>query len=191
MDKQGEDEQIKPKRPRLIRTPAVPAIIDPLEFKPNLCTLSAREVITIDENVKITIWYDRHYVIREQLGEDNGEKREGIDWHLVEPIVKKGIKHLFFYSAIVKNFIFLNKKPKPENQTRGTRVVLMEGSDSQILNIAIEVNFSLLSQYEITVITAKRGDFKLGQGQYCVKLFEDGSELLKFEDGKLTKIMDI
>lgn len=51
---------------------------DPFAFTPNKCSPNARMVYTRSESIEFDIWFDKHYYIREQHGDDVG-KRVGID----------------------------------------------------------------------------------------------------------------
>jgi hypothetical protein len=177
------------KRKRISVTPsmALPAVEDPLEYKKNKCTERGRKILTTTENINIDLWYDKHYVDREQFGDENG-KREGIDNHLVEALVRKALKHLVFYSCFVKNFIFINREPK----TRALRITLSEVLDEYILNVVIETHFISIISYEITVITAmSEEEFNLSDGQYFVEINGDNSTLFKMDNKKRIEVCSL
>lgn len=147
-------------------------VADPLEYKQNKCTPNARIITTIDEKITINLWYDKHYVNREQHGEDDGEKREGIEAETVEKLVLASIRHLMYYSSCVKGFSFLNHDDPPKG--RENRVVIQTNSSIETLNVIIQAHHIDLNEYEVTVKTAKmQNDWRLSVGQYALELFED------------------
>lgn len=58
-------------------------VIDVDGFVQNKCSEYARRILTILENVEIEIYFDKHYFIRMQHGDENG-KRSGIDFESVK-----------------------------------------------------------------------------------------------------------
>lgn len=170
------------KRPRIqpkIITPN--EIEDELEFKENKCSKNARKIIIIHENLQLELWYDQHYIrTRYQHGEDNGERREGIEPEDVEGLVKKSIPHLLCYGAKIKSFNFLNH----ENEAP-IRVVLIDSNYDVDLNIAVEVHLITLNKYEITVKTAMRkNDFRIDNGKYAIQIIGENQSILKKQEGK-------
>jgi hypothetical protein len=150
----------------------LPAIEDELEFKENLCSLKARKISEITEEIDIDIWYDKHYHDRHFIGDENG-KRDGI------------VKHLFLYSGLLSGVSFINHRPSG----RAVRIVLQESVGGFLLNVAIEVHFVKISLYQITVKTAMRHDeFKMSDNQYIIELDGDGSVLKKFENKRFKEI---
>lgn len=170
------------KRKRIERRVIVGEPIEDLkEFRQNKCTPRARKIITIQEELRIELWYDQHYAItRFQHGEDTGEKREGINPEDVESLVKKAIVHLISYGSRVKGFHFLNHENKPT-----VRVVLQDSTNGEKLNVIIEAHLVDLRFYEVTVKTAMRKeDFKIENGGYAVDLTGENQSILKKQEGK-------
>jgi hypothetical protein len=162
----------------------LPAIEDELEFKENLCSLKARKISEITEEIDIDIWYDKHYHDRHFIGDENG-KRDGIEMEVIEKLILKSVKHLFLYSGLLSGVSFINHRPSG----RAVRIVLQESVGGFLLNVAIEVHFVKISLYQITVKTAMRHDeFKMSDNQYIIELDGDGSVLKKFENKRFKEI---
>ena len=85
----------RPLRTRKTGKVLTAAIVDPLEFKKNKCSDNACHITTKVENIDIDLWYDKHYHLREQVGDENG-KRDGIDREVIQSLVLTSIKHLMF-----------------------------------------------------------------------------------------------
>lgn len=168
------------RRQRINKRPAMPAIEDPLEFTQNKCSIKARRVGNVQFNVTFDLWFDKHYHDRHQFGEDDGNKRDGIEPNKVEELVRKATQYLLLCGSIVKGFTFINY-----NQQATVFVVIKEITETEILNVAIQTQYVAPLTYELTVKTARPGDdFKIAAGQY-VLVFQEGTiELVKFENGK-------
>jgi hypothetical protein len=161
-----------------------------MKYVENLCTPLARPDKSVVERIEFKIWIDKHYDNREQFGDEDG-KREGIDWDNIKKVVYDSLKHMVYYSSVVKGFSFVATEP-----TTGTvlRVVLQkEEEDGEMLNIAIEIRLIELSIYELTVKTAKKTNyFRKADGQYVIELInENTSELKIFKEHKLQTISRI
>jgi hypothetical protein len=166
----------------------LPAIEDKLEFVKNKCSDHAREVFTEIEKNHFSVWFDKHYHDRHQLGDESG-KRENIDPLTVENLIRKSIRHLSCYSSIVKGFIFINYKIGNESPIR---VVLQEELNGSILNVIIEAHYLGLNSFQITVKTAMCvDDFRLGQGQYLLEFQGDESFLKKYDNRKVIDVCNI
>lgn len=166
-------------RPRIIKMELEGNIVeDTLAFVKNKCTERARKIITLHEELKYELWYDQHYIItRHQHGEDNGERRLGINPEQVEGLITKAINHMLYYSARVKGFSFLNHESESL-----VRIVLQDSTEGNTgtLNVVIEVHLLDSKTFEVTVKTALRKcDYRLESGQYAIEFFEGNSSLLK------------
>lgn len=157
---------------------------DELEFRPNKCTQRARKIISFEEYLTLELWYDQHYIItRHQLGEDSGEKRDGISPTEVEPLIRKSIPHLICYSAKVKGFHFLNYENSPP-----LRIVLQDSTAGITLNVIVEIHYVAIRIYEITVKTAMRKNgFYIENGRHAVQFVDEALSILKKQEGKLEK----
>jgi hypothetical protein len=157
-------------------------IEDKLEFKKNFSTQRARKIKTFQEELKVELWFDQHYIVtRHQHGEDSGEKRDGISPEEVEPLLKKSIVHLVCYGANVKGFNFLNHENKPP-----VRIVVKERSIGETLNVVSEVHLVDLNLYEMTVKTAMRkDDFRIENGRFAIEFIGNNQSVLKKQEGKI------
>ena len=64
---------------------------DELAYTRNRCTEKARKINSINYNLVFEIWFDQHYQIRLQFGDENGI-RSGIDAQKVESLVLRSMK---------------------------------------------------------------------------------------------------
>jgi hypothetical protein len=124
----------------------------------------------------------KHYAIRNQFGENDGRKREGIDLESVASLVESSLKHLIFYSLKVKNFLVVTRDDAP----RGERfqVGLQKYCvDEMMLNVVIETHLLNLDKYEVTIKTAmKINDFFKRTGEYIIEMVNEDSSILKQVD---------
>ncbi len=158
---------------------------DELTFSENKCSDHARKIFAGFENIRVELWFDKHYYDRHQHGDDNG-KREGIDPQTVENLVRRSIKHLLLYGAANRGFKFINYEGA---NGQPVKIVLQEEFDGSMLNVVIETHFVEINKYEITVKTAMcTDDFRIAMGQYVVELLGDGSILKRFDNKKLVEI---
>jgi hypothetical protein len=169
-------------RPRIRQLELETIEVDTTAFGKNKCSDFAKKIITHSENIEIDIWFDQHYHIREQQGDENG-KRDGIDNEAVIALVKKAILHLLHYSTKVKPFVFVNIGNEQEFEKK--RIVLYKTIEGEHpLNVVIECHFISLFRYEVTVKTAMCVEgFRLSNGQYKVEFDGNNSTLFK-RDGK-------
>jgi hypothetical protein len=178
VDHQEESEQsesngepIKEPRKRKRIAPRVSMgniIEDPMALTENKSSVKARKVFTDNENITIELWFGKHYLDRDQHGDDWG-KREGIDNDTVEDLVKRSVKHMILYSTFVKGFTFLNRNV--QRHERSTRIVLQEQVDLGLLNVVIEAHYLDINKYEITVVTAMcKNDYVPSDNQYVIEL---------------------
>jgi hypothetical protein len=153
-----------------------------LDFTPNKCSSRSRKIVVIDNNLTIEIWFNKHYYDR-YYPHDEKDRRKGIEPDKIESLVKRSIKHLFWYSTVVGSFNFVNYEvarhfPK--------RVVLLETVEGSTLNVVIEVHYLSLTRYEVTVITAMVADnFKIAAGQFWIEIKHEHSCLKRIDDGKV------
>ena len=162
----------------------IPAIEDNLAFVQNKCSVKARQTFIHSETIRLNGWIDKHYHDRYQHGDDMG-KRDGIDPEIVERLVKKSIKHLLVYSATVKGFRFLNHEQFAE---QGHRVIIREEYGESMLYVVVQAHLLGIAEFELTVITAVKGDLKIAAGQYVVEIQENSSNLYKFDNGRFSEI---
>jgi hypothetical protein len=158
---------------------------DELAFTRNRCSKKARKINSIHHNLVFEIWFDQHYQIRLQFGDENG-MRPGIDAKKVESLVLRSMKHLVAYSSLLKTFTFINHDL---NGGRANRIVLQEPTDEGKLNVVIEAHLINLDTYEITVKTAMCIDtFRISEGQFILEVIENESILKKLDNGKIKEI---
>ncbi|MBN8783515.1 MAG: hypothetical protein ABS85_09040 [Sphingobacteriales bacterium SCN 48-20] len=164
-------KRIQP-RPRLNNS-----IEDPFELKENKSSHKARRIFSEEENIRVELWFDKHYIDRDQHGDDFG-MRDGIDNNTVENLVRRALKHMILYSNLVKGFSFLNRNL--QHHERPLRIVLQEQTGPGLLNVVIEAHYLDIGKYEITVKTAMcKDDYYLSDNQYAIELDGDGSILKK------------
>lgn len=75
------------KRPRIKIEGLMPVIADELEFTKNRCSANARKTGVDVLNLEFEVWFDKHYFVREQHGDEDG-KREGIDFNAIKSLIK-------------------------------------------------------------------------------------------------------
>ena len=160
-------------------------IEDKMAYSKNRCSDNARQINSIKPNLIFEVWFDKHYLIRRQFGDDKGI-REGIDAAKVESLVTRSIEHLVAYSSILKNFTFINYELNGE---RANRIVLQESTEDGMLNVVIEVHLINSTTYEITVKTAMREDsFKISDSQFALEIIDNESILKRMEKGHIKEI---
>ncbi|RXK83476.1 hypothetical protein [Filimonas effusa] len=179
MERKTPRKRIQPKKGLLL------PIEDPDAYVKNKCSERARKIKTIKPNFDFNLWFDKHYQIRTQFGDEHGI-REGIEAEKVESLVNRAMNHLMTYSAILKNFVFINHG---ENGKRNERVILQEETPEGLLNIVIEVHLIEAGIYEVTVKTAMCiTDFNLSDGQFAIQLVGNKSILKRREQGAMKMI---
>lgn len=155
-----------------------------MEFVKNKSSDKARKVRTIRESIKLHIWFDKHYQDRHQFGEDDGEKREGIEPQIVEDLIVRSIKHLFFYSSTLNTFKFINL-----DTNNAIRVNIRDIAYDVPLNVVIEVHYQDINEFEITVKTAICVEnFWKKQGRHTVEIQGDNSVLYRCDNQNFTKL---
>ena len=186
---QTSDESKRPKRNRIASKPRLQPVVDELEFRPNKGSKNARPVEGIARKIEFNLWFDKHYIIRHQHGDENG-KREGIEKDDVRNLVLEAMGHLLVYSSLVAGFTFLNRNPPSYN---AKRIVCQRELNGCTLNVVIEVHYDGLHSFEVTVFTAMCSDeFVISQGQYVIEMVDDdGSILRKMEYNGLKNISEI
>ena len=159
-----------------------------MEYNKNKSSDFAKIFKSIEEIIKIEIWYDKHYFLRLQFGDDLG-KREGIDFDIVQDLVINAIKHMIFYSACVKNFAFINHNVIEKN-IRAFRIVCQKQIKTGMLNVVIEAHSDEINKYEITIKTAMcTNDFKIADGQYVIEILDNERSILRLmARNKLTEV---
>jgi hypothetical protein len=165
----------------------LPAIPDKMAYTRNKCSERARKSKSVKPNLIFDVWFDQHYHIRQQFGDDSGA-RKGIHPEIVEALVLKAMKHLIAYSSILKTFTFINHGINP----RANRIVLQETTKDGLLNVVIEAHILDLNTYEVTVKTAMCTDhFPLSDGQFSLEIFENESILRKLEKKRVVDIYNL
>jgi hypothetical protein len=162
-------------------------IVDVEAYIANKCSPNVKKIATASEHLDIEIYFDKHYFIRHQHGDDNG-KREGIELETVQKLVIEAAKHLLFYSVTLKNFSFVNFGPNSNHRVVLTR--LFDGDED--LNIVVEYHYLSMHRYEVTLKTAMRKtDFLINDGTFQLKINPDGtSVLVKNENRKLVQFSE-
>lgn len=170
----------KAKRPR-IHVRGI-EVVDETVFTENCTSKNARQTKAFPHNIVTNVWIDKHYHDRLHRGEDNGDKREGIDLHLVESLIERTFEYVLYFSLKHKDFLFVNFPP---SKTRNIRIVLKQSfTNDESLNVVVEYQFLGFGQYEVTVITAMRKDnFELSNGQYALEFVEGLIELKHNQKG--------
>jgi hypothetical protein len=163
-------------RPRSSLAIAQPALADALQYDCNHATPLARKVSNHWEHVEIELWFDKHYYIRMQHGDEAG-KREGIGQERVKNLVYTALKHLCYYAHILECFTFLNL---PGQSKRVFRILLKDHfSAATPLNVIVEFHFIGILKYEATIKTAMQSDdFRPNEGQFIVALYDTDSSIL-------------
>lgn len=179
----------KNKRKRINKTDIVGEVIVDVEaFVKNKSSQNAKKIITTSEHIEIEIYFDKHYLIRLQHGDQDG-RRDGIASETVQALLVKAAKHLFYYSIRCKGFSFVNF----EANIRPERIVLTEEIDNGLpLNIVVEYHYLGLNKYEVTLITALCTDqFRLSDGQYQLVLQSDETSILnQLQRGKVVSVSE-
>jgi hypothetical protein len=163
-------------RIRTLPTAGLPVLADALQYDCNHATSLARKVSNHWEHFEIEIWFDKHYYIRMQHGDENG-KREGIEQERVKRLVITAVKHLCYYAHILESFTFLNL---PGQAKRLFRILLKDHySGATPLNVIVEFHFLDILKYEATIKTAMQSeDFRPNEGQYIVDLYDTDTSVL-------------
>ncbi|NQX37680.1 hypothetical protein SAMN05421820_103325 [Pedobacter steynii] len=160
-------------------------IIDIESFIKNKSSENVKKVQSVKEEIEIDIYFDKHYYLRNQVGDQNG-KRDGIGYDFVESTLMKATKHLIYYALKIKSFTFINFEEGFKQ-----RMILTQhfNDDSDDLNIVVEYHYLSMHKYEVTVITAlRKNDFYFNDGSYQIELQEDDtSNLNKKEMNKVKK----
>ena len=175
-------------RKRIINT-TQPEINDSLAFTTNCSSENVRLHVIQKHIKKVELWFDKHYFIRLQHGDENG-KREGIDIEKVEKLIEKSINNLISHSLRIEKFNFLNFT---EHNSEPLTVILQElYENDQMLNVATECHFIDVNTYEITVKTAMVVDnFRIRDGQYILEIIENISILKRKVNNKIIEISEL
>lgn len=176
---------MREKRKRIKHELIGEVVADTMAYVQNRGSNNARKIIDKYEQLHIEIWYDKHYLTRVQLGENDGNKREGISEDVVQALVTVSISHLIYYSLKIKNFSFINFTVG----IRAQRIVLRKYTEIGLLNVVVEFHHQEVNKYEVTVCTAMvTDDFRISDGQFVVLIDGDYSELSKLDNRKLNQI---
>ena len=163
-------------RPRTSPIQTLPALTDALHYDCNHATPLARKVSNHWEHFEIEIWFDKHYYIRMQHGDEHG-KRDGIEQERVKELVLTAVKHLCYYAHILECFTFLNM---PDQVRRIFRILLKDHFSGETpLNVVVEFHFITILKYEATIKTAMQSDdFRPNDGQFILELYDADSSIL-------------
>lgn len=158
-------------------------ILDELAFSENKGSKNARRITNKTEQLHFEIWFDKHYIDRASLGNDDGTKRKGIDETIIKKLIYDSFFHLIHYSLTLKGFSFVNFNGA-NNHTH--RLVIQQDNDTETLNIAVGFYYVSDNKYEFTVFTAMVvDDFRISDGQFALLIDNNGSTLKKMENKKL------
>lgn len=161
-------------------------IVDVEAFIKNKSSGNVKKIQSAKEEIEIDIYLDKHYYLRNQIGDENG-KRDGIGYDFVESILLKATKHLIYYALKIKGFTFINFDGGFKQ-----RIILTKHFDngSDDLNVVVEYHYLSMHKYEVTVVTAlRKNNFYFNDGSYQIELHEDDtSGLNKNELNKVKKI---
>ncbi len=161
-------------------------IVDVEAFIKNKSSENVKKIHSAKEEIEIDIYFDKHYYLRNQIGDENG-KRDGIGYDFVQELLLKATKHLIYYALKIKAFSFINF-----DEGFKQRVTLSQYFDdgNEDLNVVVEYHYLSMHKYEVTVITAlRKNDFHFNDGSYQVKLYDDNSsELNKNELRKIKSV---
>lgn len=151
------------------------------------CATPNGKLIHKYNDFEIEIWIDQHYEKRATIGDDSG-LRLGIEKEKVTSLIIDCVKYIFhFYMTLRLNHVinFFDK----DNPTKD-RIILKDFRGSEeALNVAVEIHFLDYSKYEITIITAMKGnDFKMFDGQYNISITDEGVNLNKFQNKTLLSV---
>ena len=162
---------------------------DPLEFTTNCSSQNVRLHSKQKHYKELELWFDKHYYIRLQHGDENG-KRDGIDIDIIERLIEKSLNHLISHSLRIERYNFLNFV---EHNSSPFKTVIQEVSKNGVLlNVATECHFINISTFEITVKTAMVEDnFRIRDGQYILELIEDTSILKRKVNNKIINISEL
>ncbi len=173
---------MKRKRPRIEKG----KINDIEAYIENSCSKFAKQIVTHTHKTVVELWVDKHYMLRVQFGDDNGQ-REGIALALVQELIENSFKHLVYYALKHKDFVFLNYPPP---KSRNLRMVLMQKyPDKATLNVVVEYHFISLVCVEVTIKTAMtHSHFGLSDGQFAIAIQNNTSILFLYRKNTNTLI---
>ncbi len=163
-----------------------------MAYVANKASTNVRPVTTITQDISISLCFDKHYILRHDIGDKLG-KRDGIGNADVEALVLRSFRHLMLYCSCVPTLSFVNYNEGAHSKPRQPyRVVCREETACGMLNIAIQVHVKAFNHYEITVITAMcKDEYRFFDGQYGVLMVGNNSILERFVDNSLTEISSI
>lgn len=161
-------------------------VVDVEAFIKNKSSENVKKIHSAKEEIEIDIYFDKHYYLRNQIGDENG-KRDGIGYNFVQELLLKATKHLIYFALKIKGFSFINF-----DEGFKQRVTLTQHFDdgNEDLNVVVEYHYLSMHKYEVTVITAlRKNNFYFNDGSYQVKLYDDlSSELNKNELRKIKAV---
>lgn len=161
-------------------------VVDVEAFIKNKSSENVKKIHSAKEEIEVDIYFDKHYYLRNQIGDENG-KRDGIGYDFVQELLLKATKHLIYYALKIRGFSFINF-----DEGFKQRVTLSQHFDdgNEDLNVVVEYHYLSMHKYEVTVITAlRKNNFYFNDGSYQVKLYDDNSsELNKNELRKIKSV---
>ena len=165
-------------------------VIDPEAYRFNSCSKNAKPEKIFGHKIYTDVWTEKHYNIRLFQGEDDGQKRDGIDLDLVLNLISETFPHVLVYALKVGKIV--NFPPFVANQS--TRIVLQNLVDAghHFLNVAVEYHYLDMDTYEVTVWTAmNEKNFNIREGQYVVQLHHDRTILHQKIKGSFVQVFDV
>ncbi|MEK6492132.1 hypothetical protein [Myroides odoratimimus] len=161
---------------------------DSYAYVVNNASVQTRKLKVGDVGFFVTIYGDKHYILRFSSEDDSGKRREGISIQETVSLVFKSIKHIIYYIFKENSFNPINF---PTSSDRKKRIVLINKFDTEKdLNVVVEIHFDSIDVYEFTIITAmKVDDFNIADGQFYIEFCEENSILKQFVR-KSEKIID-
>lgn len=94
------------KRPRI----KIPKIQDETygeTYQANAASKNTKFLFKYEEPLNLELWIDKHYTDRKNFGDENGARLD-IEEQYVEALIKKSLRHLFYYTLKHKDFRFVN-----------------------------------------------------------------------------------
>ncbi|MFC5282023.1 hypothetical protein [Pedobacter alpinus] len=160
-------------------------ILDIEAFIKNKSSENARKIQSTKEELEIEIYCDKHYYLRNQIGDENG-KRDGIGYEFIEATLLKATKHLIYYALKIRGFAFINFDEG--FKSRITLTQHFNDHDIEDLNIVVEYHYLSMHKYEVTVITAlRKNNFYFNDGSYQIELYSDGTSYINKNEKRKVK----
>ncbi|WP_121964456.1 hypothetical protein [Myroides sp. N17-2] len=152
---------------------------DPYAYVVNNASVQTRKLKSEDVGFFVTIYGDKHYILRFSSEDDSGKRREGISIKETVDLIFRSIKHIIYYIFKENSFNPINF---PTSTERKKRIVLVNKIDiEEDLNVVVEIHFDSIDVYEFTIITAMKIDnFNIADGQFYLEFYKENSILKQF-----------